>query len=208
MLNKRFLDPFYRMFFTVWFRLSDHLVFRAHHYHGSLPKGEQATLLLCNHISWWDGAWMLLWNHKRLFKSFHVLMLARELEKRPFLRSLGAVGLLQGRQLPQTVAELSGICRKPNGLLLIFPQGEIRAAQEGPIRFQMGLLKRLPLEEVQLAFAFNAVEYGNKVRPAVFHFIEAIQSTPVESIEKEYEAFVVRCKAVVAAEVERLIRQP
>ncbi len=135
-------------------------------------------------------------------------MLARELEKRPFLRSLGAVGLLQGRQLQQTVAELSGICRKPNGLLLIFPQGEIRAAHERTMRFQLGLLKRLPLDELQLAFAFNAVEYGNKVRPTVFQFVDAIEPMPVEAIEREYEAFVVRCKAVVAAEVERLILQP
>lgn len=203
----RFVNLFYRIFFTLWFRLSDRFTFATHHYEGRLPVGKKPVLMLCNHMSWWDGIWMLLWNERSFHKDFNVLMLQEELRKRPFLKALGAVGLPKDRTFVAAVAQLKAICLKPNALLLIFPEGQIRAAQAEGIIFSMGILRRLPLQQLQLAFAYNAVEYGNTFRPMVFQFVEPTDALDLEAVEAAYNAFVGRCKRAITLEIDKRTMQ-
>lgn len=200
-----FLNLMNRKFFTAWFQMSDGLFFTSHHYFGGLPATDKPVLMLCNHISWWDGIWVLLWNRAVFKKDFHVLMLQRELAKRPFLKSLGAIGLEGGRHALATVLALQSICRRPGTLLLIFPEGRIGAAQCGQLKFETALLKRLPLQEVQLVFAYHAIAYGNRFRPRVFHFAEAVDAVPVSALEASYHVFSLACRETVTQEMATLI---
>lgn len=107
-----------------------------------LPESEP-ILLVANHVSWWDGFLLRrLQVDLRPRGSFHVVMLERELGRRPFLRLLGGVGLSPG-----STTSLRGLLRdlaqarsaRPDRVVLFFPQGRIWPSHRRPLGFQGGV---------------------------------------------------------------------
>ncbi len=104
----------------------------------ALPAGR--VLLLSNHETFWDGFLMrdvqrLLWPER----SFHAVMLQRELSPRPWLRPLGAIGAQPGsvgggRHL---VRALDGL--PSDAVLAFFPQGRIHPGSPRPLAFKPGV---------------------------------------------------------------------
>lgn len=100
-------------------------------------------LLVSNHTSWWDG-FLLKKVHEavRPESAFHPVMLETEIRRRPFLRSLGAVGLTPGS--PSTFRRLLKTLRtarrkSPNLTVLYFPQGRIWPSHRRPLGFKKGV---------------------------------------------------------------------
>jgi 1-acyl-sn-glycerol-3-phosphate acyltransferase len=98
-------------------------------------------LLYCaNHQSWWDG--FLLRHFHRTIRGrapFRAVMLQRELDGRPFLRHLGALGveagsLASGRRL---LRRLSDAPRQAG--VAFFPQGRIVPEAAAPLGFRPGI---------------------------------------------------------------------
>ncbi len=191
---QQLLNRFYRWFFLGWFGLVDRLLFRRQNWQEVVLEPQKPVLLLGNHISWWDGAWMLLRNAQHWKRRFNVLMLARELQKRPFLAALGAIGLQKGREQLQTLAQLNALAKDPANLLLLFPEGRIGAAQAGELHFQNGLLNRLHLPDWQVVFVFSAVEFANKPRPSRYHFLKKLDAADLSDLEAAYRDFRRACQ--------------
>ncbi len=107
-----------------------------------LPVG-RPIVLVANHASWWDGFLLRrLQVALRPRGSFHVVMLERELRKRPFLRLLGGVGISPGspasfRRLLRSLARARGL--RPDLVVVFFPQGRIWPSHRRPLGFQGGV---------------------------------------------------------------------
>lgn len=206
---QQLLNRFYRWFFLGWFGLVDRLFFRRQHWQEVTFDAQKPVLLLGNHISWWDGAWMLLRNAGQWKRRFNVLMLEAELQKRPFLAALGAIGLQKGREQLQTLAQLNELTKDPSNLLLIFPEGSIGAAQAPTLHFQKGLLNRLHLPDWQVVFVFSAVEFLNQPRPSRFHYLQTYAAADVAALEAAYQHFKAQCQQQLAGEIAvRLYQKP
>lgn len=132
-----------------------------------------SVVMVANHVSWWDG-FLLRDVHRRLGDEspLFTVMLEEELARRPFLRRLGAVGIVPGRR-----GSIRGLLRGLEGLreryhapwLSFFPQGRIRPSWARPLRFQPGIqavLRRLEGAAV-LPVALH-LEPLNRVRPTAF----------------------------------------
>lgn len=104
----------------------------------SLPPGP--VVLVANHESFWDGfLGRRVQQAIRPEGSYHAVMLERELARRPFLRRLGAIGIVPGsvssvRSLLATVLTLP-----ESAVLAYFPQGVIRPGSPLPLGFRPGL---------------------------------------------------------------------
>jgi len=203
---KHLQKQFYRHFFLSWFWLTDRLFFREQQWREVPFTARKPILLLANHISWWDGAWLLLRNESHWKRRFNVLMLAHELRKRSFLTASGAIGLGKGRQQLQALEQLKDLANDASNMLLIFPEGAIQAAQAKETVFQMGLLKRLDFSRWQVVFVFSAVEYINKPRPTRFHFVQPYQTTDPSALPAAYSAFKERCRHELSLKIAILTR--
>jgi 1-acyl-sn-glycerol-3-phosphate acyltransferase len=108
------------------------------------PSAPPWTLLCANHESFWDG-FLLRALHRRLRPSapLHAVMLARELARRPWLATLGALPLEpastgSARRTLRTLRALRG--RERAGMLAWFPQGRIRPGDPRPLDFRRGVV--------------------------------------------------------------------
>lgn len=204
---QQLLNRFYRWFFLGWFGLVDRLFFRQQRWQEVPLSASKPVLLLANHISWWDGIWLLLRNQMHWKRKFNVLMLAKELQKRPFLTALGAIGLGKGREQLQCLSQLTALAQDAHNLLLVFPEGAIQSTHQSPTQFETALLRRLDLSEWQVVFVYSAVEYLNQPRPTRFHFVEPSATNDYRDLTKAYAAFKVQSQELLAAEITRSMRQ-
>lgn len=132
------------------------------------------VVVVANHVSWWDG-FLVRDVHRAMAAgdaSLHTVMLERELERRPLLRGLGAVGLEPGR--PSSFrALLRGLdsvrATEAAPWLSFFPQGRIRPSWSRPLGFRPGVeaVLRRPGNAVVLPVGLH-LEPLNDVRPAAF----------------------------------------
>ncbi|MFN3529171.1 MAG: 1-acyl-sn-glycerol-3-phosphate acyltransferase [Bacteroidia bacterium] len=194
-------DRLTRALLRLWLSGARYVCFSDSEWYGTLPKSGQSVLLLANHISWWDGIWVFLQNEKLWKRSFHALMLENELQKRPFLRTLGGIPLSKGRQMTQCVEDLRHFLKTPDGLLLIFPESEIKSTQEFKHHFKLGLVKRIYSEAGHICLLFQGVEYANRPRPISFHFVKTITLAEVDGIEQVYHDFVMDSRKIIAQRV-------
>ena len=198
-LAKILFEPLMRWSVLVF----DRLYFRAHLWHGHFDDLTGPVLLIANHFSWWDGLWVMLRFRKTRWQ-LAVPMLESQLKSRPFLRWWGALPLRSGRSLAGQVQACQLACRQPNQLLLLFPQGQIASLTTSRFGFQTGLLRKLCQPGVQLVFLYQTVEYGNRPRPEVHHFLEAQdEHSKLADIEASYNHFVEQCSSRLAADVQQ-----
>lgn len=104
---------------------------------------DRPLLLISNHSSWWDP--FLLREVQRALRPgapVHSVMLARELERRPLLRGLGAIGIdpSAAPSFARAVRELEArAAERPDSVILFFPQGRIRPSFVRPLGFRRGV---------------------------------------------------------------------
>ena len=139
---------------------------------GELPK-DTPLLLVANHVSWWDG-FILRPLHQTVRRggALHTVMLERELERRPFLRRLGGVGLVPGsgssfRSLLRAFEVERQ--RDPTLAVLFFPQGRIWPSYRRPLGFRGGvrLLIRALAPVTVLPVGLH-LEGGNAMAPTAY----------------------------------------
>ncbi len=137
------------------------------------PDPERTILVCANHVSWWDG-FLVREIHRRLRPEavLSVVMLERELARRPYLGRLGAMGFR-----PESPGSFRGLLRRleslsrqrPAPLVAFFPQGRIFPSHRRPLGFQAGV--RLVWEALEPTFVLPLgihIEPGNTVSPTAF----------------------------------------
>lgn len=193
--------------FELWFRPFQQLRLRTVVRIDTSPlPADRPVVLVSNHVSWWDG-FLLRDVHRRIAPDtpLFTLMLARELERHPGFRRLGALPL--GSRPASLRAALRALearrARAPNFTVSWFPQGEIRPSWARPLAFRRGvelLLERLaPCLVVPVALH---IEPLNALRPTAFvHAGEAVSGAglpDVGALEQAVEALLDRVLASIA----------
>jgi 1-acyl-sn-glycerol-3-phosphate acyltransferase len=137
-----------------------------------LPNGPP-LLLVANHVSWWDGFILRpLQQMVRRGGALHIVMLERELHRRPFLRRLGGIGLEPGSpsSLRALLRDLRAERRRdPSLSVLFFPQGRIWPSHRRPLGFLGGVrLLTEALAPVTVLPVGLHLEGGNHMAPTAY----------------------------------------
>lgn len=105
------------------------------------PQGDAPIILYGNHSSWWDAYVPMSLNEERWRRDGYVIVEDTQLSRYQFFRFCG--GFSVNRSDPRSAMEslryaVELLTGAPRRLLLIFPQGEIRANDARPLRFYTG----------------------------------------------------------------------
>jgi len=159
----------FEAFFLPWMRrrLSAHVA-------GALVANEGLpVVLVSNHVSWWDG-FLLREVHRLLGGSSPLFTVMREdeLERRPFLRRIGCLGVDPARSAStlRLLRQLRVVReRETRPWVSFFPQGVIRPSWARPLEFRRGIEGVLRvMEPVTLVPVGLHLEPLNRLSPAAF----------------------------------------
>ncbi len=157
------------------------------------------VLVLCNHIGWWDGFWILRLNKKFLKRRFHVMMLDEQLRRNMFLRKLGAFSIRKrSRGMRDSLAYASNVLDNSENLLLFFPQGKFYSQHTFPLVFEKGLDRiLLPLQKpVQVLIVVHLLDYFADQKPTLSQYVfgpEVKERYTSVELEELYNNFMHDC---------------
>ena len=126
---------------------------------------DQPVLLIANHSSWWDGFFVYeLYKKLQAKTDFKIVMLESQLEKFPFFRLCGAVGLIrQDQEHNRNVFN-----QLKNHFVCFFPQGELRPQNHRPLTFKKGIDELIQiLHPVQIVPVAIHIEPFQFMKPTV-----------------------------------------
>ncbi len=186
---------FIQLFFGWYFRFTFRRQFAA--FVGEMPvlSKDKAVCWLSNHTSWWDGIWPLLLNAKYVKRPFYVLMLEKELQKRQYLRGLGAFSIAPGsRSVVESGQYLVDLLYSPQNIVLLYPQGQLESMHEHQIRFAPGMLRYACQQNDAIYWLFSAffLDFGANSKATVYHYhqVMTFEIRPsAEEISRLYQLF-------------------
>jgi 1-acyl-sn-glycerol-3-phosphate acyltransferase len=166
---------------------------------GELNDSNLPMLVIANHISWWDGFWILRLNKQKFGRRFHVMMLEDQLRDNMFLRKLGAFSIRKrSKTMRESLDYASQLLHNSGNLLLVFPQGQISSQHDYPMVFQKGLdriISNVP-NTIQIVMVANLTDYFTEPKPVLRQYIYSpeIRSTySGNELEVIYNNFFAQC---------------
>lgn len=161
---------------------------------GDLIEKDLPVLIISNHLSWWDGFWVMYLNLKVFRRKFWFMMLEEQLKKHMFFNKTGGFSIKKGsRSIIETLDYTIGLLKNKENLVLIFPQGEIQSIQSRNIRFEKGIDHIISKVKgnIQVIFLVNMVEYFSNPKPTLYmHVCEyLIPDKGITDTEKAYRLF-------------------
>ena len=181
----------FELVFRPWMKSRLHALHVA-----GLPRqlpADRPLILAANHVSWFDG--FILREVQRMLRPaapFHAVMSATELDRFPFFRRLGVVGMDPGStaSIAGALRELDRRARSHRDLVLVyFPQGRIWPAHRRPLGFARGVeLFARRLEAVALPIGLH-LEPLNHVSPSCFVSVgePLTEGVQADRLEREVE---------------------
>jgi len=166
---------------------------------GDVKDKGMPILAIANHMSWWDGFWILSMNNKLFRRRFHVMMLEEQLRKNLFLSRLGAFSIKRkSKSASQSIRYAANLLSNKNNFFLIFPQGEIQSQHLFPFVFEKGwgrilLQKDNPIQVLMIA---NIVDYQSFRKPILRQYLYSPEKTSgfnCDELEAQYNAFYQDC---------------
>jgi 1-acyl-sn-glycerol-3-phosphate acyltransferase len=174
------------------------------HFRGVTLLGEMndmglPLLVIANHISWWDGFWVLQLNRSLFRRRFHVMMLEEQLRKNMFLRKLGAFSIMKNSiGIRHSLNYAVRILEDNDNLLLFFPQGKISSQYSPSVHFEKGIssiLTRIK-NPVQVVMIVHLLDYSSHQKPLLFQYIQGIRydaGMKEVDLAEAYNHFYARC---------------
>lgn len=161
---------------------------------GDFEDNGSPVLVISNHISWWDGFWMLFLNIKVINRKFHFMMLEEQLRKHWYFRYTGGYSVKRGsRSILETINYTSRILEKRANMVLMFPQGQINSIYNSEIKFEQGIgrITKNSLPDMQILFVVNMIDYFSDFKPNLIIYIKTISCNGMdhESVETQYNRF-------------------
>jgi hypothetical protein len=158
-------------------------------------------LLISNHISWWDGFWVVYLNLKLLHrKYFFFMMLEEQLRKHMYLNKSGGFSIRKGsRSIVESLGYTAELLNDKNNLVLMFPQGKIESMHKQDIVFEKGIeyvLKKASVKP-QVIFLVNLVDYFSDAKPQLYMYLREYNGTSfsTETLQKEFNFYYSECVA-------------
>lgn len=188
-----FLDPFFRWFVVRKMKRSFHAI----HFIGERNDRGKPVLLVCNHISWWDGIWALYFNQQFLHRKFYFMMLEDQLRKNWFFNYTGGFSVKKNsRSVIETIDYTARLLQNSQNLVLLFPQGEIQSMHLPEYKFEKGIEKILQKTKagIQIVFLANIVDYFSNAKPVLYsYFKEYSGEKNGIDLQNDYNSFYEDC---------------
>jgi len=186
--------PFFQLYSLWKIRANFHRVFISGDFH---DKG-QPVLLISNHISWWDGFWVVYLNIKLFHRVFYFMMLEEQLKKNIFLNKAGGYSVRKGsRSIIETLGYTAELLSDKKNLVLMFPQGKIESMHNQKIKFEQGIEHVLKKTEgkVQVLFLVNLTDYFSNPKPGLYMYIREHTGpdNSTETLQSEFNGFYASC---------------
>jgi 1-acyl-sn-glycerol-3-phosphate acyltransferase len=161
---------------------------------GNFQDNGNAVLVLANHISWWDGFWMMYLNLKIIKRKFHFMMLENQLRKNWYFQYSGGYSIKkQSRSIIDSLEYTNNLLHKRKNMVFIFPQGKIHSMHQHKIDFEHGISRIIERcqPEVQILFSANFVDYFSNPKPNLFMHLEthSVEEFLNQEIESSYNSF-------------------
>jgi len=194
-----FLYGFFRFYTLVKLKLNFSKIIIK----GTVADKNLPILVIANHISWWDGFWVMYLNMKLFHRKFWFMMLEEELEKNSFFKRTGGYPVAKGsRAVIESLKYTRELLSVSRNLVLMFPQGRIESMYKEKLVFERGIERiiREQANEIQVLFIFNLVEYFSDPRPELtinlMDYSEKNSST--EELQNAYNLFRDNCLNLIA----------
>ena len=188
---------FYKYFFDVYTHRKMKANFHKVEIAGQWSKSNKATLLIGNHISWWDGFWTLYLNKHFIGKRFHVMMLEEQLSKRKPLSKVGAYSINPGsRSVIDSINYTAQLLENGQNCVVLYPQGKINSMYQCQIGFEKGIEKILAKSpSVQVLFYVALVDYFSEPKPLLTFYLKEIdyQKYTSEALNVLFQQFYDEC---------------
>jgi 1-acyl-sn-glycerol-3-phosphate acyltransferase len=187
-------------FFTLYAMYTIRRHFHAVSISGDFTDRGLPLLLICNHVSWWDGFWVMFANLKVFHRTFHFMMLEEQLRKYSFFIKCGGYSVTKGhRSVIESIDYTIEILGAKENLVMLFPQGKIASVYEQSIHFERGLERILKAVHgtVQVVFVANLIDYFSTPKPSLFIYVQEWKSmnTGIHQIQDDYNVFYKECVA-------------
>lgn len=160
---------------------------------GGVKDKDLPILLVCNHMSWWDGIWTLHLNQQLFHRKYHFMMLENMLQKNWFLQYIGGFSINKNsKSVIETLNYTAELLADRNNMVLMFPQGEIESMHNTNFKFEKGIEKILQRtkNDVQVIFVANVVDYHSNVKPSLYAYISGYSGKfTTAEIENKYLIF-------------------
>lgn len=163
---------------------------------GKYNETQKPLLIISNHISWWDGFWIMYLNLKLLHRKFHFMMLEQQLQKHWYFQYSGGFSINKNsKSIIETLSYTVELLEDNNNLVLIFPQGKINSIYQNNIIFEKGIERiLLKTNNIQVLNVANFIDFFSKPKPSLYIYIEEfIHKQNNYSIEKYYNHFYNKC---------------
>lgn len=147
---------------------------------GEFDEKKQPVLIIANHMSWWDGFFLMYLNLKRLHRKFHFMMLEEQLRKHWYFNYAGGYSVRKNSKIIfKTLKYTAELLEDKNNMIFIFPQGEIRSMHEQTLTFESGVERIIQYcnNDVHILFVANLIEYFSNPKPTLFIHIQTYDGT-------------------------------
>jgi len=180
------------------FKLLTHFLlkrkFQVIHTIGDFDDPGKPVLVIANHISWWDGFWLMYLNLKRIHRKVHFMMLEEQLKKHWYFQFTGGFSVKKkSRSLIESLNYTLELLSDPHNMVFIFPQGEIQSQHNNTITFEQGVQRIVEklTDEIQVVFVANLLDYFSHPKPGLYMYIETHNSQQLKhcSVESKYSIF-------------------
>lgn len=166
---------------------------------GTLENKNIPSLMIGNHISWWDGFIAQYLNLKFLNKKIYIMMLEEELQKRRFFCRAGAFSI--GKKKTSVIESLdyaASTIHHTENILLMYPQGLIQSQHQHDIQFHSGITRILQSASypLQMCYYVAFTDYFSNPKPSLFLYVTQEifnHAASAKDLEIQYQLFLTNC---------------
>lgn len=168
--------------------------FHSVHIEGDFEDTGKPVLVIANHVSWWDGFWILYLNIKVLRRRFHFMMLEEQLKKHWYFQYIGGYSVKKKtRSIVESIGYTIELLRDNGNMVFMFPQGEITSMQNHDIKFEKGAQRIVDgsSDDVQVLFMANFIDYFSYPKPNLYMYLQKLsgQELKESTVESAYIKF-------------------
>ncbi len=164
--------PYFKLCYAKW---KVHRHFHKVYISGNFQEKNFPILIISNHVSWWDGIWVMYLNIKLLKRKFHFMMLEEQLKKNKICNYVGGYSVKKkSKSIIESLNYTVDLLSDNRNMVLIFPQGEIQSLYIPSIQFEQGIdhILKKAKGKVQVLFLVNRVDYFSNTKPSLFIYFQ------------------------------------
>jgi hypothetical protein len=164
--------------FLTWFlkRRFNKMIIR-----GVEIKPGYSYLLMCNHLSFWDGMWAIYLcqntiRQKKQLNRLYIMSLKKQMQMNPWLKYFGCFSISPGTaSVNESLDYLAQLLSQPGNVVLMYPQGNLESNHVRKMVLKDGISYFIPQikGDCQLLWSSNLIEYFESLKPSVyFHMLD------------------------------------